>query len=99
MSADGIWKLTLNGPTGAQEMTLDVTTAGSSFTGTVNASAGVLEVLDGTVDGNNLTWKANLTQPMALTLEFSGNIDGDAITGDAKLGSFGSATFTGTRQS
>jgi hypothetical protein len=30
-------------------------------------------------------------------LEFSATVDGDSLSGDVKLGSFGNASFTGTR--
>ena len=53
--------------------------------------------LDGTVDGDNLTWKAALTQPMPINLDFTATVDGDKISGNVKLGTFGDATFEGTR--
>ena len=34
---------------------------------------------------------------MALTLEFSGKVEGDAMTGKVKLGMFGESGFQGTR--
>jgi hypothetical protein len=34
---------------------------------------------------------------MPMTLQFSGTVDGDKITGQVKLGMFGSASFAGTR--
>ena len=43
-----------------------------------------------------LTWKAALTQPMPITLEFTAKVDGDTISGNVKLGTFGDATFEGT---
>ncbi len=52
---------------------------------------------EGTVDGDSLTWKASITSPMAMTLEFSATVDDDEMSGDVKLGAFGNATFTGTR--
>ena len=85
-------------PMGAQTGSLELTTDGSSLTGTLSAATGdAAEITDGTVDGNNLSWKAAITQPMPLTLEFSAVIDGDSISGDVKLGAFGNATFTGER--
>jgi hypothetical protein len=32
-----------------------------------------------------------------MTLEFTGTINGDAISGSVKLGAFGTASFSGTR--
>ncbi|MFI5053875.1 MAG: hypothetical protein ACHQDE_05890 [Acidimicrobiia bacterium] len=99
MSADGTWKVSMSTPMGAQEMTVDLKEDGSTLTGTMTAAMAPapMEISDGTVDGNALTWKAALTQPMPMTLEFKATVDGDAISGDVALGSFGNATFTGTR--
>ena len=39
-----------------------------------------------------------LTQPMPIEVDLTATVDGDAISGNAKLGSFGDATFEGTRE-
>ena len=49
------------------------------------------------MDGDDITWKASITKPMPMTLEFSGTVDGDNLKGNVKLGMFGSASFSGTR--
>ena len=97
MSADGKWDVTMNTPMGAQTVTLVLTTSGSTLTGTVTSPQGSVDITDGTVDGNTLTWKAGIEQPMPITLEFNATIDGDSISGKVKLGSFGEADFTGAR--
>ena len=99
MSADGSWKVTMSTPMGAQQMTLDVKEDGGALTGTMSSAmvAAPMELSEGTVDGNDLAWKAALTQPMPMTLEFAATVDGDSMTGTVKLGSFGNATFEGTR--
>jgi hypothetical protein len=97
MSADGTWNITTNTPMGAQEATLVLSTNGSSLTGQMVGPQGSVDLTEGAVDGENLTGKAALTQPMPIELEFSATVDGDNISGDVKLGTFGSATFSGTR--
>jgi len=82
---------------GAQNGTLELTTAGSTLTGKLRGPQGDVELTDGTADGDSLTWKADITSPMAMTLEFTATVNGDEISGNVKLGSFGNATFTGTR--
>ena len=60
----------------------------------------LLEVLDvegGTVDGDNLSWSISIDQPMPMQIDTTATVDGDNITGEAKLGSFGTAKITGTR--
>ena len=84
---------------GAQQGTLTIATDGNNLTGTLTGQQGTIELQDGAVDGDSLTWKADITQPMALTLEFSATVNGDAISGNVKLGAFGNASFSGTRAS
>jgi hypothetical protein len=99
MSADGKWEISMNTPMGAQSGSLDFKVDGTTLTGTMTAAAApaAMEISDGTVDGDNLTWKAALTQPMPITLEFSAVVEGANISGNVKLGTFGDATFEGTR--
>ncbi len=97
MSADGTWNTIMNTPMGAQNGTMELTTDGNTLTGTLKSPQGEIELQDGTVDGDALTFKADITSPMAMTLEFSATVEGDELKGDVKLGSFGNATFTGTR--
>jgi hypothetical protein len=97
MSADGTWNTTINSPMGAQNGTMTLATDGGTLTGKLSGAQGEIEIEDGSVDGNNLSWKASMTAPMPMTLEFTATVDGDEITGDVKLGAFGNATFTGTR--
>jgi len=56
-----------------------------------------MELENGTVDGDNLAWTVNMTSPMPITIEATATVDGDAISGEAKLGAFGTAPFSGTR--
>lgn len=97
MSADGTWNTTMNTPMGAQNGTMTLSTDGAALSGKLSGPQGEIELEDGSVDGNSLSWKASITSPMAMTLEFSATIDGDEIKGDVKLGAFGNADFTGTR--
>ena len=97
MSADGTWNVTLNSPMGAQQATLTLATDGSTLTGSMAGPQGSIDLTNGTVDGDKLAWNAELEQPMKLTMEFTATVDGDSISGEAKLGSFGSAGFTGAR--
>jgi hypothetical protein len=97
MSADGTWNITTNSPMGAQDATLTLTTDGSALSGQMSGAQGTLDITGGTVDGDSLSWKTSLTQPMPIDLVFSATVDGDSISGTVELGSFGNATFSGTR--
>ena len=98
MAVDGTWKLTVSTPMGEQQSTLTIRAAGSQLTGTQTAPSGEsAPISDGAVNGNAVSWKAAITRPVALTLEFSGVVNGDQMSGDVKLGMFGSSSFTGRR--
>ena len=97
MSADGTWNTTMNTPMGAQQGTLTLASDGGSLTGKLSGPQGDIDIEEGTIDGDNLSWKASITTPMAMTLEFSATVSGDEISGNVKLGAFGDATFSGTR--
>ena len=97
MSADGTWNTTMNTPMGAQNGTMTLSTDGGALSGKLSGPQGEIDLEDGAVDGNSLTWKASITTPMAMTLEFDATLDGDNISGNVKLGAFGNATFTAER--
>ena len=96
MSADGNWKITINSPMGAQTLDASITTSGDTFTGTAKGAMGE-QTIEGKVSGDTLTWSANITQPMPMTLEFSATVSGDSMSGNVKLGAFGSAPLSGVR--
>jgi hypothetical protein len=97
MSIAGTWDVTMDTPMGSQNMTVKLNVEGDKLTGTMSAPQGELEIADGKTDGTTGSWSAALTQPMPITLEFDAKAEGDTISGDVKLGSFGNASFSGTR--
>jgi len=97
MAVDGKWEITINSPMGAQKATLDFATSGDTLTCTQAAAQGSGPLENGKVDGNNLTWSAKISSPMPMTLDFSGTVEGDKLSGSVKAGSFGSFPFTGNR--
>jgi hypothetical protein len=96
-SADGTWNCTMSSPMGNQSMTLHLTTNGNELSGKLEGPQGAMEFTGGTVDGDNLTWTVSIDQPMKMDIETTATVDGDSLTGESKLGSFGSAKLTGTR--
>ena len=97
MSADGTWNLTMQTPMGERRSTLTLSTAGGTLTGSQQAEGDTTDIADGTVNGNDVSWKVSITNPMPLTLTFSGTVDGNTLSGSADTGMFGSFPFQGTR--
>ena len=97
MAIDGTWNIVMKTPIGEQKSTLALTTDGQTVSGTMSGNDGETPIRDGAADGNKASWKADITKPMAMTLEFSATVDGDTISGTTKLGMFGNAPFSGSR--
>lgn len=97
MAADGTWNLTMQTPMGERRSTLTLSTADGTLTGKQEAEGNTTDIAEGTVNGNDLSWKVSITNPMPLTLTFNGTVDGNSLNGSADTGMFGSFPFEGTR--
>lgn len=98
MSVAGTYAVTTKTPMGDQSGTFTVIVDGDSFTGKLEGPMGSMDVQDGKVAGNALTWKMDMKVPMPMTLECSAMVHGDDLTGEVKAGVFGTMPLTGTRQ-
>ena len=96
-SVDGNYECVTKSPMGDQKSVFTVKSDGDSFTGQNAGAMGALDVENGKVDGNKLTWTMNMKVPMPMTLEAEATIDGDTLTGTIKAGAFGSMALSGTR--
>jgi hypothetical protein len=97
MAVDGNWNIIMNTPMGDRSATLSLKTAGGALTGTQAAEGNSTEIFDGAANGDDVSWKISIINPMPLTLEFTGKVSGDSIAGDVGIGPMGSFPFTGTR--
>ena len=97
MSVAGTYDCVTKSPMGDQKSKFTVNVDGDSFTGQNAGAMGSMDVVDGKVDGNTLTWTMNMTVPMPMKLEGSATIDGDALIGSINAGAFGAMPMTGTR--
>ncbi|WP_277980049.1 hypothetical protein [Sphingomonas phyllosphaerae] len=93
---DGTYDCTVKSPLGDQKLTLTVTSQGDSFTGQASGAMGASDV-QGSVNGDTLAWKQQMTSPMPMTLDISATVDGDTISGSVGAGAFGSFPLSGTR--
>lgn len=94
----GEWDCTVETPMGDQPFVFAIEGNGASFTGSLAGALGSLDVPEGTVDGNRLSWVMDIQKPMALRLNCSATIDGDALDGKVSAGIFGSFPMTGVRK-
>ena len=97
MAADGTWTIAIETPMGTRNTTLVLNTEGTVLKGTQSEGSATTEIAEGTVRGNQLSWKVSISDPMPMDLDFSAEVDGDKISGKAATMMFGSFPFTGTR--
>lgn len=98
MSVSGTYDCVTKTPMGDQKSKFTVNVDGDTFTGQQAGAMGSMDVIDGKVDGNRLTWKMNMTVPMPMTLTGEATVEGDAITGTIDAGAFGKMPLSGTRE-
>jgi hypothetical protein len=99
MTVAGTYDCVTNTPLGRQKGVLTIVPgAGDSFTGNITGDLGSMDIADGRIAGQTLTWSMKMTSPMPMDLDCTATVDGDQLTGKIKAGMFGSMDLTGTRQ-
>lgn len=99
MSVAGTFNCVTNTPLGRQKGVLTIVPGqGDSFTGNITGDLGSMDINDGRIDGQRLTWSMKMTSPMPMNLDCKATVEGDELTGTIKAGMFGSIELTGTRQ-
>ena len=93
----GEWEVSFPSPAGPQEFTMYVMQQGPRLTGRLTSEYGEYP-LRGTIDGAafTITW----TLPdggRTVEVTFTGKVDGDSLSGTAKLGTRGSGPLSGRR--
>jgi hypothetical protein len=96
---DGEWDCMTRTPMGEQKSVFTVKSDGDSFTGSNSGQMGSLDIIDGKVDGNRLSWKMEMKMPFPMTLDCTAIVTGDSIEGGVTAGAFGTSPMTGTRKS
>ncbi|AKM06456.1 hypothetical protein [Pelagerythrobacter marensis] len=99
MSVGGTYDCITKTPMGEQKSTFTVVPSddGTTFTGQNAGTLGSMDVKDGKIDGNTLTWKMDMTVPMPMTLDGTATVEGDQLTGTVNAGAFGAMPMTGQR--
>ncbi len=94
---DGSWDTVTKSPMGDQKATLTVKAQGDRFTGSYSGAMGSVDINEGRIDGDTLSWKVAIQVPMPMTLDCEATVDGDTLTGSVGAGAFGSYPMSGTR--
>jgi len=84
-AAVGTWGVTIHGPTGPQETTLELNSADGVLGGVQSAASG------------EIVWINKIKKPLPLKLEFRGVVEGNLMSGKVKAGIMGSFPFTAVK--
>jgi hypothetical protein len=95
--AAGEWTVSFATPSGPAEFTMYVAQEGARLTGRLTSDAGEFP-LRGTVDGDTVTIRWTLPDAgRLLDVTFTAKINGDEMSGTARLGDRGQGPFSGQR--
>lgn len=98
MSIDGVWDCVTRAMFREQASVLTIVSEGDRFSGSNVADIGSLDIVDGRIDGNRISWRMPTEKPMPMTLIAKAVIDGDTMEGTVVMGAFGNAKMTGKRR-
>jgi len=100
MSVAGTYDTVVKSPMGDQKGTFTVVPGddGNTFTGSMAGGMGSMDVKDGTIAGDTLKWKMDMTVPMPMELNCEATVNGDQMTGKVNAGAFGDMPLTGEKQ-
>lgn len=99
IKVDGAYDCVTKTPMGDQASVFTIVSSGDGFHGTNASPLGSLEVKDGRVDGNRISWRMETSFPMPMTFKCEGLIDGDVLNASIDAGTFGIITMSGKRRS
>ena len=99
VSLEGKWNVVIKGPTGKRPTVLVMERSGDVLTGTQSAEGGATTVItDIQLDGSKISWVNHVAKPMAIKVTFAGEIEGNSMSGRAKIGFMGSYPFTAVKE-
>lgn len=99
MAVEGSWDCLMKTRAGPQEFVLTIERDGDTFTGTNVGPNGNVDINDGKIDGDTLTWTMTITKPLPLKLRGNATVDGDSLSGIVDGGVLaGKMELTGTRK-
>lgn len=97
MSVDGNWTIVVDSPAGRQEAPFEFATEDGKVSGSCNYEGTLLEVLNGEMHGDRMTFNLKIKKPMPMKLTYILTVDGDTLAGELKPGIFPKQPVSGTR--
>jgi hypothetical protein len=93
----GTWDVVVETPQGSGTPVFVLKQDGEKLTGTYKGQLGEAPVT-GTISGNAITLKFTVNADEQVKVEYRGTVDGNAMKGTARFGTYGDGTFSGTKR-
>jgi len=98
VSVAGTWELTVESPMGSRTSDAVFTQNGETLGGKMVSQRGEAP-LQGTIKGDTVDFNLTINaQGQDLTIDYSGKVTGDTMSGTVQFGSFGDGKWTGKRK-
>jgi hypothetical protein len=95
----GDWEITASTQRGEMTWDASIEQDGSSLMVTMSGPRGGEVTGEGTITGNEIEWTTTrTTQRGEMTMTWTGTVEGSTMSGEVEFGSFGSASWTGTKK-
>ncbi len=75
MSVDGTWTLTMDTPMGERRSTITLKSDGAALTGTQEAEGNKTDIFEGSVNGNEASWKVAITKSRTVNFIANHNLE------------------------
>jgi hypothetical protein len=96
---DGKWKATFDTQMGEQHYTYTLKADGEKLTGTAQNDRGTVEIADGTIKGDEVSFVENLEfNGNKIAITYTGKISGDEIKLTRKVGDFATEELVAKRE-
>ena len=96
---DGKWKATFDTQMGEQHYTSTLKADGEKLTGTAQNDRGSVEIADGTIKGDDVSFVENLDfNGNKIAITYTGKISGDEIKLTRKVGDFATEELVAKRE-
>lgn len=98
MDVTGDWEMTMESRRGEMTRKISFVQEGEKLTVTMEGFRGEDVTGEGTIKGNELEWTITRNTPRGdFSMTYTGQVDGDTITGEVQRGQRGSSEWTATR--
>jgi cytochrome P450 len=98
VSLEGTWNLVVHGPTGPQPTVLVIERNQGVLGGTQTGQGSTSAVTEVQVEANHVSWVNHTTKPIKLKVTFTGEIQGNTMSGKCKAGFVGSFKFSAVKE-